>query len=63
MQRKIEELASNLDDLTVVADELMEELKEKEMSTPRERVSELRDGLERATDLVDDIVEDVSDDD
>ena len=64
MERKIEELASGLDDLSVVADELTEELKE-EASTPSEKVKvdELRDGLERARDIVDDIVEDGSDHD
>jgi hypothetical protein len=64
MDRKIEELASDLDDLSVVADELTEELKE-ETSTPGEKVKvdELRDGLERARDIVDDIVEDESDND
>ena len=60
MERKIEELASDLDDLSVVADELTEELKE-ETSTPGTKVDELRDGLERARDIVDDIVEDESD--
>ena len=64
MERKIEELASDLDDLSVVADELTEELKEA-TSTPSKqvKVDELRDGLERARDIVDDIVEDESDHD